>query len=54
MYKSAMWRPSELWKTPIGVPPRILKVKCDSNCPRYNFEGFCEYTIAFDLKNKSI
>ena len=53
MYKSAMWPSSELAKTPIGVP-QILKVKCDSNCPRYNSEGFCEHTIAVALKNKTM
>ena len=53
MYKSAMWPPSELAKTPISVP-RMLKVKCDSNCPRYNSEGFCKHTIMVALKNKTI
>ena len=53
MYKSAMWPPSELAKTPISVS-RMLKVKCDSNCPRYNSEGFCKHTIVVALKNKTI
>ena len=53
MYKSAMWPPSELAKTPISVP-RMLKVKCDSNCHRYNSEGFCKHTIVVALKNKTI
>ena len=29
-------------------------IKCDSNCPRYNSEGFCGHTIAVALKNKTV
>ena len=27
-------------------------IKCDSNCPKYNSEGFCGHTIAVALKTR--
>ena len=27
-------------------------IKCDSNCPRYNADGFCSHVIAVSLKTK--
>ena len=29
-------------------------IKCDSNCPRYNADGFCSHAIAVSLQTKSL
>ena len=29
-------------------------IKCDSNCPRYNADGFCSHVIAVSLQTKSL
>ena len=29
-------------------------IKCDSNCPRYNVDGFCSHAIAFSLQTKCL
>ena len=29
-------------------------IKCDSNCPRYNANGFCSHVIAVSLQTKSL
>ena len=47
------------YSRPNGLPHLVLcchngLIKCDSNCPRYNSEGFCGHTIAVALKNKIV
>ena len=29
-------------------------IKCESNCPRYNADGFCSHAIAVSLQTKSL
>ena len=29
-------------------------IKCDSNCPRYNADGFCSHATAVSLQTKSL
>ena len=29
-------------------------IKCDSNCPRYNADGFCSHAIAVSLQTKNL
>ena len=47
------------YSRPNGFPHNIKidekgLIKCDSNCPRYNADGFCSHAIAVSLQTKSL
>ena len=47
------------YSRPNGFPHNIKidekgLIKCDSNCPRYNADGFCSHVIAVSLQTKSL
>ena len=47
------------YSRPNGFPHNIKidekgLIKCDSNCPRYNADGFCSHAIAVSLQTKNL